>query len=157
DLFGRGSLFERLCDARTRIGRDTLARWLAAPAAPDEVRARQEAVRELSQRLAWREQLALLGADVPEGINTPGLIAWGKEAAQRPSPWARRLAPGLLGITLLALFVWEEGWLGPIVVALALLLQGGFALLVRPRVRRALAGLEGRSGELLHLAAILTF
>jgi hypothetical protein len=37
DLFGRGSLFELLCTARTRAGEDTLAAWLLAPAPPDVV------------------------------------------------------------------------------------------------------------------------
>ena len=31
DLFGKGSLFELLCTARTHIGEDTLARWLLEP------------------------------------------------------------------------------------------------------------------------------
>ena len=38
DLFGRASVFELLCTARTRAGEETLARWLLAPASPDEVR-----------------------------------------------------------------------------------------------------------------------
>src|SRR5262249_25316123 len=80
DLFGPGSLFERLCDARTRVGRDRLAQWLSAPAPPEEVRARQAAVAELRDRLAWRERVNLLGADVPEGIDTGGLVAWGRES-----------------------------------------------------------------------------
>ena len=44
DLFGPGSVFERLTACRTRIGEDTLAAWLLAPADPREVKARQEAV-----------------------------------------------------------------------------------------------------------------
>ena len=47
DLFGRGSLFELLTTARIRAGEETLARWLLAPATTSDVRARQEAVREL--------------------------------------------------------------------------------------------------------------
>src|SRR5439155_4694671 len=31
DLFGQGSLFELLSTARTRVGEDTLAKWLLAP------------------------------------------------------------------------------------------------------------------------------
>ena len=34
DLFGAGSLFELLCTARTRVGQETLANWLLAPASP---------------------------------------------------------------------------------------------------------------------------
>lgn len=155
DLFGANSLFERLCDARTRIGRDMLARWLLAPATPDEVRARQEAVRELSGQLPWREQLALLGTEVPDGIDTDGLAAWGRISG-KPSPGARLLAPFVLGLTLLSLFAYMEGWTGSYVIVLALLVQGGFALLLRPRVNRALAGLEVRSGHLFQLAGLLT-
>src|SRR5271157_3471229 len=51
DLFGPGSLFELLCTARTHIGEDTLARWLLAPAGPETVRARQEALSELRPRV----------------------------------------------------------------------------------------------------------
>jgi hypothetical protein len=51
DLFGSGSLFERLCSARMRKGEDTLARWLLGPAPVEEVGARQEAVAELRPQL----------------------------------------------------------------------------------------------------------
>ncbi len=34
DLFGVGSLFERLCSARTRSGEETLSSWLLAPRLP---------------------------------------------------------------------------------------------------------------------------
>jgi hypothetical protein len=37
DLFGRASLFELLCTARTRVGQETLARWLRVPASAREV------------------------------------------------------------------------------------------------------------------------
>src|SRR5581483_9905934 len=77
DVFGPGSLFERLCTARTRPGADTLAWWLTAPAATEEVRARQEAVAELRPRLDMREQLALLGAELPPADYAP-LLVWGQ-------------------------------------------------------------------------------
>ena len=38
DLFGRGSLFELLCTARTRTGEQCLARWLLSGAAPESIR-----------------------------------------------------------------------------------------------------------------------
>ena len=57
---GTGSLFELLCTVQTRTGEKTLASWLLEPAAPDELRARQEAVVELRSRLDLREDLSLL-------------------------------------------------------------------------------------------------
>src|SRR5215469_3573326 len=50
DLFGRGSLYQLLCSAQTQVGRDTLAQWMKAPAALDEIRSRQEAISELRLR-----------------------------------------------------------------------------------------------------------
>ena len=44
DLFGRGSLFELLSQARTRMGENMLAAWLLAPAKVETIRERHEAV-----------------------------------------------------------------------------------------------------------------
>ena len=82
DLFGPGSLFERLCTARTRVGRDTLARWLKAPGTPAELGPRQAAVGELRGLFDWREQLTLTGSEVPQGVDTAGLAAWAGKLAK---------------------------------------------------------------------------
>ena len=82
DLFGRGSLFERLNTTRTEAGETTLAAWLAAPAAPDEVRARQRAVDELRPMLDFREDVAVLASESPVG-RTGLLSAWALGPAVR--------------------------------------------------------------------------
>src|SRR5215469_7654267 len=89
DLFGRGCLFELLCTARTRAGEDTLAAWLKAPAEPEVVRQRQAAVAELRDRLDLREEITLLGADVPDGGELAALAEWGKAAPALSSPALR--------------------------------------------------------------------
>ena len=61
DLFGRASLFQWLGPAATPVGSVTLATWLLVPSAPDIVRARQAAVREMAPADDWREQLAAHG------------------------------------------------------------------------------------------------
>src|SRR5258706_13664949 len=76
DLFGVGSPFELLNTAQTQSGRATLAAWLLAPAAPEEIRARQEAVAELRPKLDLRERLGLIAAEAQECIRTEALIAW---------------------------------------------------------------------------------
>jgi hypothetical protein len=78
DLFGRGSLFELLCSARTHVGEDTLARWLLAPAAPETVGARQQAVGELRQRLDLREALAVVAEEARTGVDPVALAEWGE-------------------------------------------------------------------------------
>src|SRR5215813_9098255 len=60
DLFGRGSLFELLSTALTQLGEETLAHFLLAPASIPQALQRQKAVTELSTRLDFREELAVL-------------------------------------------------------------------------------------------------
>ncbi len=156
DLFGKGSLFERLCTARTRVGRDTLARWLAAPGTPAELGPRQEAVRELRDLFDWREQLTLTGGDVPAGVDTAGLAAWAGKVAHAPLPLAGWVALALVTLTWALVAAWSFGQVHFAWVMVALLAQGGFALWVAPRVRHALEGLHGQSLDLFHLTHLLT-
>lgn len=76
DLFGKGSLFELLCTARTHIGEETLARWLLVPAGPPEIRERNQAVAELQPRLDLREDLAVLAEEARTGVAPAALAAW---------------------------------------------------------------------------------
>lgn len=78
DIFGKGSLFELLCTARTRAGEDTLARWLLAPASREEAGQRQQAIAELRSRLDLREDLAVLGDAIRSGIDAEVAARWGK-------------------------------------------------------------------------------
>ncbi len=166
DLFGPASLYQLLCTARTRSGKELLAAWLRAPAAPDEVRARQAAVAELRPHLDLREDLALLGADVPAGVELAKLAEWGEAPAVLFSPALRVVALVLAGLAVAALaylvvgfahYVSEQGvpeaaaWAGgPGLLPLvgAVVLELGFALGLRDRVRRALAPPERRAHDL---------
>lgn len=78
DIFGRGSIFELICTARTKSGEETLAKWLLEPAEPATVRARNGAVDELRHRLDLREHLANLGEDLQSGVQPEALARWGE-------------------------------------------------------------------------------
>ena len=86
DLFGHGSLFQRLCAARTRRGMATLAGWLLSPSAPEVVRARQAAVDELTPNADLREDLAVLGDDTRAAVDARALAAWGAAPPAFDSP-----------------------------------------------------------------------
>jgi len=106
DLFGKGSLFELLCTARTRAGEETLARWLLAAAAPDEVQARQAALAEMRERLTLRERLFAAGEDVRAGVHSDALAAWGEgspELQSRVLPW---VLAGLALLWVASIVVW---------------------------------------------------
>jgi len=100
DVFGAGSLFELLCQARTRMGEEALAQWLLAPATPATVAERQAAVRELAPRLNLREDISVLGEDASAGVHADELAAWGEAPPALDSSGFRRVARGLslLGI-----------------------------------------------------------
>lgn len=76
NIFGSGSLFELLCTARTRAGRDTLAHWLLEPATPEVVRERQAAVRELTPMLDLREELWQLADGTDDAASLVLLGRW---------------------------------------------------------------------------------
>ncbi len=154
DVFGPGSLFERLCAARTGPGADTLAAWLLAPAGAGEVAARQEAVADLRPRLDLREHLALQGAEMPPVPFTP-LVAWG-EAPAVLLVRGRRLAVNVLAalnaVTLLGAVTSDLGWLP---FAAAVLGSMGVSFPLRRHVRRVLAPVEPMGRGLALLAGLL--
>ncbi|MAT54043.1 MAG: hypothetical protein CMN32_06145 [Saprospirales bacterium] len=77
DVFGRHSLFQFLCRAGTSGGRSRLAGYLTAPAAPEEIHARQAAVAELKTRLDWRQNLQALSGTLSDNPANVQLIqAW---------------------------------------------------------------------------------
>ncbi len=81
DLFGKGSVFELLCTARTRIGEDRLAQWLKSPAAPVVARERHAAVDELRERVDLREELAVVAEEARSGVDPVHLAQWGEAPA----------------------------------------------------------------------------
>jgi len=155
DVFGPGSLFQLLCTARTRTGEDTLGAWLGAPAAPEEVRARQVAIRELRDRVDLREELALLGDDVRAGLDPELLLAWAKDQPVGFPTGARPAALALVAALALAAVGWIWGDMGALPFTAVLLLQGAFAARLRERVRRVLQRLGRPTRDLRLLAALL--
>jgi hypothetical protein len=133
DLFGKGSLFELLCTTRLRTGEDTLARFLLEPAAPDVVRARQEAVAELRPRLDLREQMDLLGEDLRSTINPRALAAWAEQPLTLDSRPARAAAAALALAALAALAAWAVFGVVEFFLGVAVL-EAVFFLRLRARV-----------------------
>jgi hypothetical protein len=154
DLFGRGSLFELLTTARIRAGEERLAEWLLAPATPGEVRARQEAVRELQPRLSLREDLAVLGQETGSGGHPELLVRWGEGAPSVTSAWPQVTAAVLALLAVITLVLWVSGRAGAWPFVVVGLLQLAYSLAVRRRVRRILAAVEEPARDLALLAGV---
>jgi hypothetical protein len=155
DLFGTGSVFERLCTARTRAGEEALAAWLLAPAEPATVRRRQDAVAALQARLDLREDLALLGAEVREGIDPEALVAWGKLPPAFFSFGTSITASLLAFLGIACLVAWFATDVGLTPLCSVILAESAFALSQRARVRNVLAPVHGRTHDLVLLAELL--
>lgn len=110
DIFGDGSLFQLLCGTRTRLGEDSLAEWLSVPATIEQVQARQTAIRTLANDVQFREDLALLDAEVHDEVDQNQLRLWVRETS-KPISLKQRVAATLLGIAaVLGIVAWAIGF-----------------------------------------------
>jgi hypothetical protein len=155
DLFGRASLFELLCTARTRAGEETLARWLLAPAPPDEVRARQAAAIELSGRVGFRESLATLGEDVKTGVRPAQLAAWGEAQAVFPSGMIRIVLPVLAYLWAWSVQAWQFWGAWELLVVATTVVNLGVSYRFRLRLNEAAHAAEEAGHDLNLLSQVL--
>ncbi len=170
DLFGKGSLFELVCTARTHIGEDTLARWLLEPGDPETVRERHEAVNELRPRLDLREQLAVVAEEARTGVDPIGLASWGEGPAILEGGVTRAAtfvfsAIGVMGAA--ALFAFLAHQLGLVQTSesatvlqrdfflLVLLVNGVFLYRLHIRVQAVAAAVDESAHELKLLSEVL--
>ncbi len=105
DLFGRGSLFELLCAVRTRMGEQTLAQWLLAPASADEILERHGCIGDLRDRLDFREDLHAAG-DSETGVQPEALLGWAESANQLRGHWIRVAAFVLPALAVTTAALW---------------------------------------------------
>ncbi len=155
DIFGKGSLFELLCFARTRAGEETLARWLTQPASRDEIVKRQRAVEELRNNIDLREDLVVLGPELRSAVNPHLMMRWASAPAVLRPGFARFAAPFITVFTLTSLLAWgffnASGWF----VVTALLIHMMFGQYHRNRVRSVIAGVDEPARELAVLSVVL--
>ena len=156
DLFGRGSMFERLCTARTRTGEAVLASWLLGPAELATIAERHRAVDELRPRLDLREDLELLGRRGPGGDRPgrPGGLVC--PAAPPFGGWALPLAAAVLAVVGTAAVI---GWLflgtGFRPILLVAVLDLALHVATSRRVHSVLADVDQRTHDLLLLSELL--
>lgn len=135
NLFGEGSVYERLCTARTYWGRERLAQYLQTPAGLDEILARQSAVKELVLRDDLTESIALL-----RGESSTGAKDWLDAPSADLPAWLRPV----LVVSSIALAA--AGWYAP--AGAVFFLNGAIGLYLRRRVNRVVSAAASVAGEL---------
>ena len=116
-IFGPDSIYQYICAARTRRGRDRLAAALSPkPRDFTHTKKRQQAVAELIKRPRLCVDLEALAALLPENHDTTSLIQFLADKPPAPSPILHRLAwglPCLAALSLLAAALGRIDWLVP--------------------------------------------
>jgi hypothetical protein len=154
DIFGKGSLFQLLCTARTRPGEEMLARWLQVPAPLEVVRERQEAIDELRPKLDLREDLAVLAAAVGPALAHETLGAWGEAPSPSDMRGPRRLALLLALLTAVGAAIWAIRDIRTPFV-LMFLADVAFAYRWREWMAATAAAVEGAAHDLALLSQVL--
>lgn len=150
DIFGKDSLFELLCTARLRAGRETLANWLSSPAKPEEIVARQQAVEELRGRLDLREELSSAGAEIRSSIHPDIMTKWASSPRSLPAAPPLRLLMIVLSLATIGVLLYESSF-WPLMFAI----EGAVGMIYRRRVAALLEGVERPSKELRLLSHVL--
>ena len=75
DLFGKGSFFQYMNRTATGSGAETLAQVLLENN-PDEIIQRQEVIKELSQKVSWRQRFLALANMVKVEVDHKTIISW---------------------------------------------------------------------------------
>ena len=154
DLFGRGSLFELLSTARTRMGEETLARWLQAPADAETIRARNACIADLRERLDLREDFALEGESPRVGVQPDALLQWARTDNALEGWHIRALAfvlPALAIASVVIASIW--GTITPLMLVLAV--EGLVLYRLRDGIQRVIRDTENAFEDLRLLARLL--
>jgi hypothetical protein len=153
DIFGEASLFQYLCAARTRLGEDTLARWLLVSAPVVVIGRRQEAVRDLGARTRFREELASTGEAVRNAVHPETLCRWGEGSPTFSTVSTRILTTvlALLWVGSIVLWIFSGSPFYTLVISI---LNFGYAHRLHARLERSIGAIEKAAGD-LHLIAQL--
>jgi len=125
DIFGRASIFQYINRTSSEPGSMRLAEYLKTAASIPEIEQRQQAVRELSTKRLWIQELQSFGKKDKITFSTKNrLEQWIKEPPVfsnfKPWEWLRYVLPALF-LSVIVLYIFD--WVGPSVLLLVLLMS----------------------------------
>jgi len=111
DIFGKASLFQYINRTTSEMGSSQLAGYLQFPAEPDLILQRQIAVKELSKKIEWIQDLQAKGKEKQINFSTKTrLDNWIEEppvfSGYKPWKWLRYLLPAII-ISIVALYIFD--------------------------------------------------
>lgn len=112
DIFGRASLFQYLNRTTSEPGSQQLADYLKSPASISEIAERQKAIKELSAKTVWIQDLQASGKKNKITFSTKNrLEKWMKEpdvfSGFTPWKWLRYVLPAII-LSVVVLYIFKE-------------------------------------------------
>jgi len=155
DIFGRASLYQYINRTQSEQGNRLLADWLLAPSPVEEVKKRQDTVRELAADTGWRQHLQALGMRTKVTLATQAHIRnWldEKNSFTGKSSWKiARVAFPVTSFLVLAMYI--TGIIHDQQFLLLVLLMLAYSFSVTRKIMPAYAKLNKITGELDTLSA----
>ncbi len=111
DIFGRASLFQYINRTTSETGSSLLADFLKYPSNHNDIFQRQNAVKELTKKIAWIQDLQAFGMKKQITFSTKNrLAAWMEEPLIflnfKPWKWLRYLLPAII-ISIVGLYIFD--------------------------------------------------
>jgi len=155
DIFGKGSLFELLSQARLPMGENLLAEWLCQPSDLQTVIERQGLVAELREKLDLREYLAATDEALRLRLDPESLTQWAEGPAVLPGgPW--RVIALLLSLAAAAAIIFYfTGRNDYAPLLMVLFAEVFFRRWLRPRAEQVMHGVACNAEGLLLFAQVL--
>jgi MutS domain V len=163
DVFGQGSLFQRVSVAHTRVGQEKLAAFFREPSGTSAIRERQVAVRALAPLLEVRQRIEALslgvvdpGSKRKEPPNPEPLLLWAEAKPELKHwlhvVWAARILPFFTIGGMVAWSTFGRSWLFFTVPAVLSFFALSLSSAISSRVFSAVSETQGaflRYGTLL--------
>ncbi len=154
DVFGPGSIFQKLNQCRTLPAQRKFATWLTQVPTADTVAERQQQTESLREQLDLRERLAAIDGDIDWVAAERTLDVWLTEPAGKFPRWTL-WAARLLGVaSVVVVYLVFAGKINVTFILLMLLLQGPFVLVNRHRIRSVMDEVDDVDKALRQLAEV---
>lgn len=154
DVFGAGSLFQKLNQCQTLPGQRKLASWLTTVPSEPQIQTRQVQAESLKDHLELRERLASIDRDVDWKKAEQALSGWISQPPDQFPKWALWGARAL-GITslLVVVAVFTVGLPGSSILIM-LMVQAPFVLATRTKLKDAMEHVDDVDMALRQLAEV---
>lgn len=154
DVFGPGSVFQRVNQCRTQPGRRRLAEWLTTVPDTETARTRLKEAESLREQLDLRESLAVIDDTADWRAAEATIELWTQESASIYPRWSIWSARAVGAITVAVLIMLMMDMIGIWALLLSLMAQGPFVWVNRHRVAKVMRQVDSVDRALRQLAEV---